>query len=103
MYDGLPPLPFDVVLQLHTKRAVVPGRAQTAVDLAAGKDETSSLAEVDDRVDRYGRSGGHESPSGWRSAAECDPRKSGHLLRGRSDYRLHSARVAGLRLSPSQA
>jgi hypothetical protein len=45
----LPPLALDVVLHLHAERAVVPGRAQPAVDLAGRVDETASPAEADDR------------------------------------------------------
>ncbi len=47
----LPPLPFDVLLQLHPERAVVPGRPGAAVDLTAGLDEPSALAEADHGVD----------------------------------------------------
>ncbi len=45
-----PPLAPDVLLQLDAERAVVPGGAGTAVDLAAGVDETAPLAEADDLV-----------------------------------------------------
>jgi hypothetical protein len=50
----LPPLALDVVLHLHTERAVVPGSAQPAVDLTGGVDEAASLAEADDRVGEVG-------------------------------------------------
>ena len=50
----LPPLPLDVVLHLHAERAVVPGRAQPAVDLTGRVDETAPPAEADDRVDAVG-------------------------------------------------
>jgi len=46
-----PPLALDVLLQLHPERAVVPGRAGTAVDLPAGEDEPPALGEADDAVD----------------------------------------------------
>jgi hypothetical protein len=45
--DRLPPLPLDVVLDLHAERAVVPGRPQTAVDLAGRVDDPPTLAEAD--------------------------------------------------------
>ena len=47
---GLPPLARDVLLELDAQRPVVPGRAGSAVDLAAGEDESATLGEVDDGV-----------------------------------------------------
>ena len=44
----LPPGLLDVVLQLHTQGAVVPGVGQAAVDLGAGEDEAAALAQGDD-------------------------------------------------------
>ena len=46
----LPPLALDVLLELDAQRPVVPGRAGSAVDLAAGEDEPATLGEVDDGV-----------------------------------------------------
>ncbi|EOD65990.1 putative transcriptional regulator [Amycolatopsis vancoresmycina DSM 44592] len=46
--DGLPPLALDVVLELDPERPVVPRRAGAAVDLSAGEDETTALAQADD-------------------------------------------------------
>ena len=46
-----PPLALDVVLQLHAERAVVPGRAQAAVNLAGRVHETAPLAQVDNGVE----------------------------------------------------
>lgn len=46
-----PPLALDVLLELHAERAVVPGRAGAAVDLATGVDEATALREGDDLVD----------------------------------------------------
>ena len=51
----LPPLPLDVLLELHAERAVVPRRAGAAVDLAGGEDEPPALAQRDDGVDLGGR------------------------------------------------
>ena len=48
---GAPPLLLDVLLQLHAERAVVPGGAGAAVDLAGGEDEAAALAEGDDGVE----------------------------------------------------
>ena len=44
----LPPGLLDVVLQLHTQRAVVPGVGQAAVDLAAGEDKAAALTQGND-------------------------------------------------------
>ena len=59
-----PPLALDVLLELDTERAVVPGRPRAAVDLTTGIDETSALAEVDDIV---------ECGCGW-LGHDCAPR-----------------------------
>ena len=53
-----PPLALDVLLELDAERPVVPGRARSAVDLAAREDEPAALAEGDDGVDDGG-GGGH--------------------------------------------
>jgi hypothetical protein len=50
-----PPLTLDVLLELHTQGAVVPGGAGTAVDLAGREDQASALTEVDDGIDAAGR------------------------------------------------
>ncbi len=70
-----PPLALDVLLELDSQRTVVPGGAGTAVDLAAGVDEATALAQADDRVDLVG---GHSalfsttarSGRGWLRAPE---------------------------------
>ena len=59
----LPPLPLDVVLQLHTERAVVPRRPGASVDLTARVHEASALAEAHDGVDG-GAGGGQTGHSG---------------------------------------
>ena len=46
----LPPGALDVVLQLDTQRAVVPGVGKAAVDFAACENETAVLAQGDDFV-----------------------------------------------------
>ena len=43
--EFLPPGLLNVVFQLHAQRTVVPGVGQSAVDLAAGEDETPTLAQ----------------------------------------------------------
>ena len=48
----LPPGLFDVVFQLHTQRAVVPGVGQAAVDLAAAEDKAAAFAQGDDLLHR---------------------------------------------------
>src|SRR5699024_4777991 len=47
----LPPLSLQVVLQLHSERTVVPGRAGTAVDFTTRKHEATTFAEIDDGID----------------------------------------------------
>src|SRR6478735_5069170 len=88
-HHELPPLALDVLLELHTERAVVPGRLRTAVDLTAGVDETSALREGDDVVQGGGSGLGHGAgPSGvGRSAGWLPARRN-----ERSAYR------AGVRL-----
>ena len=44
----LPPGLLHVVLQLHAQRTVVPGVGEAAVDLAAGEDEATALAQGHD-------------------------------------------------------
>src|SRR5262249_11013458 len=73
----LPPLPLDVVLHLDAERAVIPGSAQPSVDLAGGVDQAAALAEADDRIEEVGAACHGRTPSGWRSAGVCEPRKSG--------------------------
>ena len=43
---GTPPLLLDVLLQLHTERAVVPGRTGAAIDLTTGVDQTTPFTQV---------------------------------------------------------
>ena len=42
-----PPGLLDVALELDAERAVVPGRTESAVNLAGGKNDSAALAEVD--------------------------------------------------------
>ena len=46
----LPPSLLDVVLQLHTQRAVVPGVGQAAVNFAAREDEATAFAQGNDLI-----------------------------------------------------
>ena len=55
-----PPLLLDVLLELDTEGAVVPGCSGASVDLATRKDESASFAQVDDVV--QGACGGHGRP-----------------------------------------
>ena len=50
LHELLPPGALDVVLQLDAERAVVPGVGEAAVDLGAGEDEASVLAQSHDPV-----------------------------------------------------
>src|SRR5208337_3850518 len=52
-----PPSFLDVALELGAKRAVVEGRAEPAVDVAGGEDESPPLAEVDELLHRDRRFG----------------------------------------------
>src|SRR5262245_30175503 len=45
--DRPPPLPLDVVLDLHAERTIVPGGPEAAVDLAGRKHDPAPLAEAD--------------------------------------------------------
>ena len=58
-----PPLPFDVLFELHAQRPVIPRRFGAAVDLARGKDEAPPFGQVDYGVDD-GRHGVVHSLSG---------------------------------------
>ena len=53
LHELLEPRLFDVVLELHAQRAVVPGVGKTAVDLAAGEDEAAVFAQVDDGIEIF--------------------------------------------------
>src|SRR5690349_18707619 len=55
-----PPLPADVLLQLHAQRTVVPGRTGASIDLAGGEDEAPALGQADNGVDTIG---GHFPPT----------------------------------------
>ena len=50
LHEFLPPGLFDVVLQLHAQRTVVPGVGKAAVDLAAGEDDAAVLTQSHDLV-----------------------------------------------------
>ena len=50
LHEFLQPGLFDVVFELNAQGAVVPAVSQAAVDLAAGVDETTVFAQVDDHV-----------------------------------------------------
>ena len=58
----LPPCLFDVVLQLHAQRAVVPGVGQTSVNFRAGKDEAPVFAQGHDLVHGFFRVFHDDSP-----------------------------------------
>ena len=45
LHELLPPCFFDVVLELHAQRTVVPAVCQTAVNLGTGKDEAAVFAQ----------------------------------------------------------
>jgi hypothetical protein len=65
-----PPLPFDVLLEFHSQRAVVPRRPGAAIDLTGRKDEAAPFGQVHYGVDD-GRHGMVHSLSGfgWARAA----------------------------------
>ena len=69
LHHRLPPLALDVLLELDAERAVVPGGAGAAVDLAARVDEAPALGEGDDVVDggrgRLGHGGLLLVTAGW--------------------------------------
>ena len=48
--EFLPPSLLDVVFQLHTQRAVVPGVGQAAVDFAARENEAAAFAQGNDLI-----------------------------------------------------
>ena len=50
LHELLPPGALDVVLQLNAERAVVPSVGEAAVNLGAGEDEASVLAQSHDPV-----------------------------------------------------
>jgi hypothetical protein len=56
-HHGLPPLPLDVVLELHAERTVVVGGSGPAVDLAGREDDAARLCQADDGVDLVGGHG----------------------------------------------
>ena len=58
----LPPCLFDVVLQLHAQRAVVPGVGQAPVNFRAGKDEAPVFAQGHDLVHGFFRVFHDDSP-----------------------------------------
>ena len=58
-HHGVPPAILDVALELDAQRAVVPDRAEAAVDLGGLEDEAAPLAERDQFV--------HQ---GWRGHAK---------------------------------
>ena len=70
----LPPLPLDVLLELDTERAVVPGRPRTAVDLRRREHETSALGQTDHSV--VARPGGPQARAGPRSPGSVAARRA---------------------------
>ena len=58
----LPPRLFDVVLQLHAQRTVVPGVGQAPVNFGAGKDEAPIFAQGHDLVHGFFRVFHDDSP-----------------------------------------
>ena len=53
LYELFQPRLLDVIFELHTQRAVVPGVGKAAVDLGAGIDEAPVLAEVYNHVQGF--------------------------------------------------
>lgn len=64
----LPPLALDVLLELDTERAVIPGGLGAAVDVTARENEATALAQADDGVDLVG---GHGALFITRTNGEC--------------------------------
>ena len=60
----VPPAVLDVLLELDAERAVVPHRAEAAVDLGGLEDEAAALAEGDQLVHQGGI--GHRASLEWR-------------------------------------
>ena len=50
-HHRLPPLPFDVLLEFHAQRPVVPRRLGPAVDLAGLVHQPAALGQIDDGID----------------------------------------------------
>ena len=50
LYEFFPPSTLDIVFEFYTERTVVPSVSKTAVDFAAGKDETSALAKSNEFI-----------------------------------------------------
>src|SRR5205085_10123136 len=71
MHHRAPPRVSDVPSELHTEGAVVPGGAETAVDLAGRKGDAPALAERDDGVHDVGHGRGTSFPAAgggrWRA------------------------------------
>src|SRR5205807_9739270 len=57
LHHRTPPGPFDVVLELHSQRSVVPRGPQASVDLAGGEDEPPALGQGCDGVHQVGHAG----------------------------------------------
>ena len=72
LHHRAPPRVLDVAQQEHADRAVVVGRAETAVDLGRREHEATALREVDDLLHQIGvrRSWQIGVRRSWRSA--CD-------------------------------
>ena len=49
-HNVLPPLAFDVLFQLDTKWAVIPGASRSTVDFPTRVDEASTLRQVDNGI-----------------------------------------------------
>ncbi len=45
---AFPPCAFNIVFQLYTKRTIIPGVGETAVDFGTSKNEASALAQSND-------------------------------------------------------
>lgn len=77
----LPPLALDVLLELDTERAVVPGSPGAAVDLTARENEATALAQADDGFDLVGGHGAlfitRTNGEVFRLPAPAPPIKSG--------------------------
>ena len=66
LHEFLEPRLFDVVLELHAERTVVPAVGQTAVYFRPRKDKAAALAERDDLIHGFFRAFHHKRISSCR-------------------------------------
>ena len=72
-----PPLPLDVLLELHAQRTVIPRRFGAAVDLTRGKYEATPFGQVDYGVDDGRQEDVHFLPD-WGRARGSGPLRPKH-------------------------